>query len=93
MYPTYRHFEELRTKAQNKLKGFGSLEAQLANAVCEINMMRESEVPEYAWNEVQAIIKLCSTHEEIGEEGSIRASIDKMSYEEQKSLSKKITNL
>ncbi|PIQ49770.1 MAG: hypothetical protein COW03_03360 [Cytophagales bacterium CG12_big_fil_rev_8_21_14_0_65_40_12] len=90
MRPTYRRFKELREKAQDKLKGRGVLEQQLTDAVCEIDMMHENEVPEYKWGSVQSIIKSCRTHKAEGDEGIFRASINKMTYEQLKSLKRAI---
>jgi len=90
MRPTYRRFKELREKAQDKLKERGNLKEQLADAVCEISMMYKHEVPEYQWVYVQSILDSCRTHEAEGDEGIFQASINKMSYEQLKSLKRSI---
>ena len=90
MIPTYRRFKELRTKAQENLEGNGILEQQLASAVIEISYMRQDEVPDYAWDNVENILSQCRTHEPIASEGRFRASINAMTYEQRNSLKRMI---
>lgn len=90
MIPTYRRFNELRSKAKTKLEGRGILEQQLANAVIEISYMRENEIPEYAWDSVENTLSKCRTHEPKDDEGRFRASIDEMTYEQCNSLNRSI---
>lgn len=90
MRPTYRRFKELRKKAQEELKGHGILEDQLTSAVCELDYMHKPEVPKYIWESVQSVINSCRTHEAEGDEGIFRASINKMTYDERKSLKRAI---
>jgi len=90
MRRSYRRFNELRENAQEKLKGYGILEDQLTYAVIEIDMMHKQEVPEYKWISVQSILNSCRTHKAECDEGIFRASINKMTHEELKSLQRKI---
>lgn len=53
-------------------------------------MLHEDEVPEHSWGSVQLIIDSCQTHKAEGDEGGFRASIHKMTSEEQKSLKREI---
>ena len=56
MRKSYRRFNELRENAKEKLKGYGIIEDQLTNAVIEISMMNQSEIPEYKLLNVKSII-------------------------------------
>lgn len=87
---TDERFKELREKAQDELKCRGILKEQLINAVFEIDMMEEYEVPKHKWEDVQSIIKSCTTNEPEGDEGIYGASINKMTYEQLKSLKRSI---
>ena len=80
----------MRDKAQEKLDSHRPLEEALTNAVCEIVMMDEDEVPKYKWSSIQAILDSCRTHEAEGKEGIFRASINNMTYEKKKSLKRQI---
>ncbi|TPN87395.1 hypothetical protein [Aquimarina algicola] len=90
MRTTYERFKELREKAQDKLKGHGILKEQLKDAVLEINLMEEYEVPKYKLELVQSIIKSCLTHKPEGDQGIIGTSINKMTYAQLKSLKRSI---
>lgn len=89
----YHRYKELKEKAVSRFNGRGSLGEQLANAVVEIDKMRQSEVPEHRWAEVQDIISKCNTHPATREEGYFRASIDRMSTKEQLDLKAAILSL
>ncbi len=93
MEQNYFRFFELKRKAKKHLKGTRANIDQLANAVNEIGYMRKEEVPELLWDDVQSIIKSCTKHSAIGEEGRIMASIRKMSPRERLALEKAIMAL
>lgn len=89
----YRHFFELRKNVGNKLNGRGDIRDRLVNAIAEIVHMREDETPNYAWKTVCLILERCKKHEPKGDEGMIRASIDKMNGTELKALQAEVESL
>lgn len=93
MHSDYRRFKELRKKALNHLQGSGSLEARLHRAVCEIDMMRQDEIPKHHLANVKYIIDMCTTHKAEADEGIFRASINKMSYDKLQRLKNAINLL
>jgi hypothetical protein len=94
MLRTYRRFHELRDNAQHYLtSSYGNIEERLTKAVCEIDLLQEDDIPKHAIQAVLAIIKSCTTHKAQGDEGDFRASINKMNFEEKKSLQRSIESL
>lgn len=76
----------MRKNVANKLNGRGDIRDRLVNAIAEINLMREEETPSYAWETVLSILEKCKKHRPKGDEGTLRASIDKMNGAELKAL-------
>ncbi len=80
----------MKEKAKSELSIRGDLDQQLANAVYELDMLDQHEVPEHKWVMVRSIIDSCRTYEAKGGESEFRASINAMTYEQQKSLKEAI---
>lgn len=89
----FSRYKQLQSKARENLKSGFHLEDQLASAIYEIDMMEEHIVPKHRWDRVKDILESCNTHKAIGDEGTIRASINKMTYEQKMSLKMKIETL
>jgi penicillin-binding protein-related factor A (putative recombinase) len=93
MINRYRRFQELKRKAKVYLTGRGDDIEQLINAVNEIYYMREDEVPDYSWKNVQSIIDVSTKHKQVEQEGAFKASISKMNFVERKALRRAIESL
>ena len=93
MKRSYRRFKEIRNNAKQELKNYRSFEESVANAVCEINDLFESEIPKYKREYIKSIISSCLTHKALGDEGDVRVSINNMSDEQKNNLKKRIESI
>lgn len=89
---SYRRFSELKNRAKNHLKS-GSNDENLRNAMIEIGYLRKDEVPNWFWSEIESIQQAGRKHKAIRDEGTIMASISKMSFQEKTQLKEKILRL
>ena len=80
-------------EATYSLVSRGLLQNRLQHAYSELSLLKQHELPEEIQNDFKSVLISLTKKEAIGEEGTVRATLNQMTEDEAEDLSRKILSM